>query len=103
LIAVIVILGIILAIAIPTITGMIRSSSKSSFESNAKLLLKAVDYKKLEIDSFDPTTVNKNTINSLLGLSNENYENLTITLEDNIPVISIIGKNKWEGFIVCGT
>jgi type IV pilus assembly protein PilA len=39
LLAVIVILAIILAIAVPSISNMISASSKSAFESNAKLVL----------------------------------------------------------------
>ena len=47
LLAVIVILFVVLAIAVPVITGIIKSSAKAAFESDAKLVLKAIDYKKL--------------------------------------------------------
>jgi prepilin-type N-terminal cleavage/methylation domain-containing protein len=103
LISVIVILAIILAIAIPSITGVIKLSAIRSFESDAKMVLKSIDYKKLEEENFDPTSINKNTIGSLLGLSNNNYQNINIVLVENVPVISIIGSNKWSGLIACGT
>jgi prepilin-type N-terminal cleavage/methylation domain-containing protein len=103
LVAVIVLLGIILAIAVPTITGIVKNSTKNAFQSDAKLVLKGVDYKKLENAGFNPTSVNKNNIGELLGISPNNYENVTITVEEGIPIISIIGKDKWDGFIACGT
>lgn len=103
LIAVIVILGIILAIAIPTISNMIKSATMSAFESDAKLVLKAISYKELNDEDFDKTRIDERSIGELLGLSNENYSSLKIAVEDNVPIISIIGTNKWKGFIACGT
>jgi prepilin-type N-terminal cleavage/methylation domain-containing protein len=69
LLAVIVILSIVLAIAVPTIAGIIRSATRGSFESDAKMVLKAVEYKKLADDNFDVTAINKETIAQTLGLS----------------------------------
>jgi prepilin-type N-terminal cleavage/methylation domain-containing protein len=103
LIAVIVILGIILAIAIPTITGVIKSSAKRAFESDAKMVLKGIDYKRLENETFDPTIIDKSNIYELLGIADSNYKDVMITLEDDTPIISIIGNDKWDGFIACGT
>jgi prepilin-type N-terminal cleavage/methylation domain-containing protein len=103
LLAVIVILSIILAIAVPSITGMIDVSTKRSFESDAKMVLKAIDYKKLADEGFNPTTINKDNINTLLGLSNANYSNISITVEDNIPIITLIGTGKWNGLVACGS
>ncbi|MDD2490335.1 MAG: prepilin-type N-terminal cleavage/methylation domain-containing protein, partial [Bacilli bacterium] len=42
LLAVIVILAIILAIAIPSISGIINNATKEAFLSDAKMVLKAV-------------------------------------------------------------
>ena len=103
LLAVIVILAIILAIAIPGISGIITSATKGSFESDAKMLLKAINYKKLEVDEFDPTSVDKSTLGELLGLPSNNYLSINVVLEGDIPVISIIGDGKWDGLIACGT
>lgn len=103
LLAVIVILAIILAIAIPSISGVVRSAARGAFESDAKMVLKAIDYKKLEIESFDPTTVNQGSVADLLGLSAENYSSVSVKIEDNIPIINIVGAGKWDGFIACGT
>lgn len=103
LLGVLVILSIILAIAVPTIMGIIKGASKGAFESDAKMLLKAIDYKKLENESFDPTTITKDNIGELLGLSKENYFSVNITVEENVPIISVIGEGKWDGLIACGT
>ena len=103
LIAVIVVLSIILAITVPTIIGIIETSTKNAFESDAKMVLKAVDYKKLLNEDFNPEVINKDNIYELLGLSNANYTNISIYIEDNIPEITIIGKGKWNGLIACGT
>lgn len=51
LLAVIVILAIILAIAIPSITGLIESQRRSAFESNIKMIIKGMEYKILEHSS----------------------------------------------------
>jgi prepilin-type N-terminal cleavage/methylation domain-containing protein len=48
LLAVIVILAIILAIAVPGISSMIESSKESSFESDVKMLIVGIEYDILE-------------------------------------------------------
>ncbi|HHT37918.1 MAG TPA: DUF5011 domain-containing protein, partial [Mollicutes bacterium] len=103
LISILVVLSIILAIAVPTITGIIKSSTRSAFESDAKLFLKAINYKKLTNTDFDPTILDVNNIDEELGLSPANYSSVNIAIVDNEEVISIIGEGKWEGFIACGT
>ncbi len=64
LLAVIVILAIILAIAIPAITSLINNAKINAFESDAKMVLKAIEYKMLEVDDYDPTTINEINIES---------------------------------------
>ena len=103
LVATIVILSIILAITVPTIVGIIDSSTKAAFESDAKMVLKAIDYKKLTNEGYDETTVTQNNIGDILGLSNENYRSLNIAKENDKDIISIIGTGKWDGLIACGT
>ena len=51
LLAVIVILAIILAIAVPSITGILNSAKRSSFEADVKLIIKGIEYKMLEADA----------------------------------------------------
>ena len=51
LLAVIVILAIILAIAIPGISGIINRAKKGVFESNVKMIITGIEYKVLEATS----------------------------------------------------
>jgi prepilin-type N-terminal cleavage/methylation domain-containing protein len=102
LLAVIVILAIVLAIAIPSISGIMNSSTKSAFESDAKLVLKTLDYKVAQNDTFDVASVNETNISSLLGINEENYSRVTFTLVDGSLYTIIIGQNKWDGLIACG-
>ncbi|HHX17226.1 MAG TPA: DUF5011 domain-containing protein, partial [Mollicutes bacterium] len=90
-------------IAVPVITGIIKSSAKAAFESDAKLVLKAIDYKKLSAAEFDPSLITKNNLTEELGLSDVNYESVNFAVEDNVLIVSIIGKDKWDGLIACGT
>ena len=48
LLAVIVILAIILAIAIPSISGVIENSKRNAFESDAKMLITGLEYQQLQ-------------------------------------------------------
>ena len=59
LLSVIVVLVIILAIAIPTISNLVNNSRISAFRSNAKMVLRAVKYRKLKDENFDPLLVTK--------------------------------------------
>jgi prepilin-type N-terminal cleavage/methylation domain-containing protein len=102
LLAVIVILAIILAVAVPSISNAIKNSIKSAFESNVKLVLKTLDYKVAQNDTFDVASVNETNISSLLGINEENYSRVTFTLVDGSLYTIIIGQNKWDGLIACG-
>jgi prepilin-type N-terminal cleavage/methylation domain-containing protein len=103
LLAVVVVLAIILAIAVPAISNVINGSRKSAFESDAKMVLKAVKYKKLESENFDEKSISKDNINALLGLSNSNYASISINFEDGAYNIRIVGVGKWDGLVACGT
>ena len=103
LLAVIVILAIILAIAVPRITSLIENSKKNSFESNTKMLLKAVQIKLLENSSFDITTINKDNLETLLNIEGDNYSKVSIKYgSNNKPYISIEGKDQWSGYSAYG-
>lgn len=78
LLAVIVILAIILAIAIPGISNIIESAKKGAAESNAKMLLKAIEYKMLADETYDPTIIDETNVATELGVDASNYERLTV-------------------------
>jgi prepilin-type N-terminal cleavage/methylation domain-containing protein len=102
LLAVIVILAIILAIAVPGISGIINSSKISAFESDAKLVIKSIGYQQLNNASFDPETINENNVKDLLGISDINYSDISVMKKGDNYVITLIGKEKWNGLIACG-
>lgn len=102
LLAVIVILAIILAIAVPGISGIIKSSTRASFASDAKLILKAVDYKMLENENFDISSINKSNIKDLFNISDENYSSVEVNSIDDILYVKLTGLGKWDGLIACG-
>jgi type IV pilus assembly protein PilA len=103
LLAVIVILAIILAIAIPSISLMLESSTRSTFESSAKLVLKSIEFKKMEDVTFIPSNVNETNVENLLNIDNTNYETLTVKEINGVLYVTIVGKNKWDKLTVSST
>lgn len=103
LLAVIVLLAVILTITVPTITGLINGATKSAFKEDASMVLKAIEYEFLKNDNFDVTTINKTTVTSTLKLSNENYESVKVTMNQNQAHVVISGTNKWAGLVAYGT
>jgi type IV pilus assembly protein PilA len=103
LLAVIVILAIILAIAVPSISNMINSTTRSTLESSAKLVLKGIEYKKMENDSFVPSSINETNVESELNIDDSNYQSLTVKEINGVTYVTIVGKNKWNKLTVSGT
>jgi type IV pilus assembly protein PilA len=98
LLAVIVILAIILAIAIPSITGLIDSQRKSAFESNVKMIIKGIEYEMLE----NPGTVyegdNYNNL-ATFGADPAQYDSFTIDDLDPVTVSIVANKDgKFAGY-----
>ena len=56
---------IIAAIAIASISGIIKNSSISAFKSNAKMVLKQLNYEKLKNENFDFSTLNIDNLDEL--------------------------------------
>ncbi|MGI6329893.1 MAG: prepilin-type N-terminal cleavage/methylation domain-containing protein [Bacilli bacterium] len=104
LLAVIVILAIILAISIPTITGLIESTTKNAFLMDAKMVIKAIDYQLMEGYDLEKTPINKENFETILKLSTKNYEEvIVVSNEKKEPYVKLVGQNKWAGLTVCGT
>jgi prepilin-type N-terminal cleavage/methylation domain-containing protein len=103
LLAVIVILAIILSIAVPSISNVIDTSTKEAFGIDAKMILRAIDNKKLENSDFDVETINNDNIGNLLNITNTNYSSVNIMMEDKNIIITLVGTNKWNGLVACGT
>jgi uncharacterized protein (TIGR02145 family)/prepilin-type N-terminal cleavage/methylation domain-containing protein len=104
LLAVIVILAIVLAIAVPSITGIIENVTINAFEQDAKMIIKSINYKSLTNDNFKATDITKENITELLGVGNKNYNSIEVSKDaKGNPFVKIIGINKWEGLTACGT
>ena len=103
LLAVIVILAIILAIAVPGISKLIKSATKNAFASDAKMILKSVEIKSLEDESFNPLELNESNIKDKLNIDNSKYQSLTIKRINNQHFIAIVGTDKWKDLVACGT
>jgi prepilin-type N-terminal cleavage/methylation domain-containing protein len=103
LLAVIVILAVILAIAIPSISNMMNNASRNALESSAKLVLKGIELKRLEDSNFKPSDINETTVEGILNIDDSNYQTLTVKEINGIIYITIVGKNKWDKLTVSGT
>jgi type IV pilus assembly protein PilA len=107
LLAVIVILAIILAIAVPSISGMITNSKKSAFEANVKMIITGISYQVLEATSNGTTAPDVDTDIldelSLYGANQADYDTAAITDMDPISV-SLASKttSKFGGWSVTG-
>ena len=90
LLAVIVILAIILAIAIPGISGIINSAKKGAFESDAKMIVTGIEYRVLEA-SVDPTKTAPvvGDITATVGDFGANPANYTTISIDSMNPITI--------------
>jgi type IV pilus assembly protein PilA len=84
LLAVIVILAIILAIAVPGISGIISSAQKGAFESDVKMILTGIEYKITEHTINDtvtlPVTGDITANLADYGGTPANYTSFTITI-----------------------
>lgn len=103
LLAVILILGIILSISIPSVISLLKNSTKQSFVLDTQNLLEEIKNKGLKNVNFDPTTVNETTLESILDINSDNYQKVTVTMVSDKVHVVIIGKNKWSGYTTCGT
>src|SRR5690554_8074555 len=100
LLAVKVILAIVLAITIPTITGIIANAKKNAFASDANMILKGVDYQLLQDSTYLDGGVNVSKLTTDLMISDKNYEEINlIYIEDDKVYIYIEGKEKWDGLV----
>ncbi|MGI6329703.1 MAG: FISUMP domain-containing protein [Bacilli bacterium] len=104
LLAVIVILAIVLAIALPSITGLIGNTTKKAFLMDAKMVIKAIDYQLLEGYDLESSPITKRNFDEVLNLSAKNYESVSVALDEkDEPYVKLVGQNKWEGLTTCGT
>ena len=105
LLAVVIILGVIMIIAVPTIKGVIKNSTREAFIIDAKNVLKALDYYMLDDeDASLLEDLNVSSLKSMLNISNSNYSSIEVSFDRYLnPFIKLTGKDKWKGLMACGT
>ena len=91
LLAVIVILAIILAIAVPGISGIINSAKKGSFESDAKMIVTGIEYNVLQstVSGAAAPTASDTAITSAVGDYGADPTNYTAVYIVNMNPITI--------------
>jgi type IV pilus assembly protein PilA len=107
LLAVIVILAIILAIAVPSISGMVSNAKKSAFEDDVKMIITGIEYQTLEssVDSAITAPAVGDILTSLddYGANSSDYTEASITSLDPITVtITSAANSKFGAWTVTG-
>lgn len=104
LLAVVALLIVILAIAVPGAFGIISGATKNAFRSNTNMVLKAIEYKLTLDDDYNLEGLSVSNLYIEFMLSSDNYTSLSVSKNvDNKAYIVIVGKNKWKGLTACGT
>ncbi len=103
LLAVIVILAIIMAIAIPVVSNVLLDSTKKVMVTDAERIIDKIKYEMIWDVSFDPTSINETNLQTKLNINPVNVNRLTVTMEDREVSVLLVGKNKWKGLKACGT
>ena len=100
LLAVIVILAVILIIAMPKISDVIKNSKEASLETTAKLIASQAEKKYTENQVLDRSSAIK--CSDVAKLNDADYESCNITFDSKGNAkVSIVGKGKLEGMAVC--
>lgn len=100
--AVIVILGVILAIVVTNVRSVIQRSTEKGMESHAYMVLDSLKTYSLTEDNFDITDFNIDNL-AAFELNADNYDAISATIVNGKIRIYIKGKGKLDGFIACGT
>ncbi len=103
LLAVIIILAIILAIAIPGISNIVSTLRKAAFESDAKLIIKGISYLQLNNENYNVSSINETNLKDLTGVGADNYNTLSVSKVNGEIKVIIVGKNKWDDLVAYGT
>ncbi len=99
LLAVIVILAVILIIAMPRISDVIKNSKEASLETTAKLIASQAEKKYTENQVLDGSSAIK--CSDVAKISSNDYESCNITFDDKGNAkVTIVGKGKFEGMAV---
>ena len=99
LLAVIVVLGLILVIAVPQVMNVINDSKKGVLAASARLIANSAENIKLSNDTMGIST--ELQCSDVSKISKEDYKDCTIEFVDGEARVTIIGQGKYEGMVVC--
>lgn len=96
LLAVIVILAIILAIAVPTISTLISNQKKASFVAGVKMLIKGVDYDVLTRSATTVSQLNGGSAYTAATYGGSTADYTTFTVNSLNPVnVTVVGGGQF--------
>jgi len=102
LLAVIVILGIILLIAVPKIMSVVSSAKESSFSSSAKLIATQAETEYATREALGTLSTSGNpTCADVASYSSADYDTCTLTFASGVATLRLVGKGKFAGYYVC--
>lgn len=98
--AVIAVLGFILVIAVVNVDDYLVDKTDKLFVSNARNILREIEYENLEHDSFYTVSLESLNISGLDG-DNIDLSNSYVSMVDDEFHITLVGKNDFEGLYLC--
>lgn len=98
--AVIAVLGFILIIAVVNVDDYLVDKTDKLFVSNARNILREIEYDNLEHTSFDTVSLSSLNISGLDG-DNIDLSNSYVSMVDDEFHITLVGKNDFEGLYLC--
>lgn len=103
LLAVVLVLGIVLAIAVPRIVTTLNTASKDVFARDTESILRGVIAAAINDTTFDPTTITKDNLGTYLKTNTSNYSSIKFYYDQNNELEVVIeGSNKFEGLTAFG-
>jgi prepilin-type N-terminal cleavage/methylation domain-containing protein len=103
LIIVIAIIAILAALVYISYIGLTAKARENAFRFNAKSVLRSLLAKETGDETFDPLAVNEANLAAQLGMSAENYSELTVYKYENNDYVYIVGQLQFNHLIACGT
>ena len=99
-IAVISILSLVFVVAIPKVNDYIKSRKNDTFITNARNILRQLEYENLEYKTFEKTTLEDLNIK---GISKDDFDlssSVAYVIENEI-YIDLVGKGKYKDMYIC--
>ena len=79
-------------------TDIIFQQRENLFKANATMLLREVQFQRLNDPNFDVEGINVNNMNDILGISSEVFESVEFKIENNEIFMTANGKDKYKNF-----